>query len=299
MTTTAELTLRRVLDLADGPTFPADWLLGRRVLDPGETVLRVVPGAGAWFVRSRDLLVTDRRILLVKENIVRRGYTVTADIPLTQVRTVAHRGFLVTWFTVRCHGRGLRVWHPDDDAAAEVAQAVSGLLATGTLPPPLLTRAEEHDRVSRAGGVAGTESRAEASFWAVAGQLGTHMSGQDLDRLPARVLHPEETVVRIIVGASGGEESRPLLIITGERVVLAAKTLALNWVVRREIPVSAVTSARLDTKLRQPVVIVESTVAKPVVMLYSHRESAAEAVAVLGEMVRTGRPPGPPPQWNW
>lgn len=305
MTTTAELTLRRVLDLADGPTFPADWLLGTGVLAPDETVLRVVPGTGAWYVRSRDLLVTDRRILLVKENILRRGYTVTADVPLAQVTEVVHRGFLVTWFTARCRGRTLRVWHPEDDAATETAQAVTRLLTTGTLPAPPLTRAEEHDRAVRTGtagqgnrtgtaGASGAQTRAEASFWAAARALGTHMAGQDLDALPATVLHPEETVVRIIVGASGGEDARPLLVITDGRVVLAAKNLALHWVTRREIPLAAVTSARLDTKLRQPVVIVESSAGKPAVMLYNHRESAAEAVAVLGETVRTGQLPGPP-----
>jgi len=82
MTTTAEQSLRRVLDLTDGPTSPAKWLLGQGFLDPEETVLRAVPGTGAWHVRNRDLLIADLRVLLVTENIVHRGYTVAVDDPL-------------------------------------------------------------------------------------------------------------------------------------------------------------------------------------------------------------------------
>ena len=226
MTTTAEQSLRRVLDLTDWPTSPAEWLLGQGFLDPEETVQRAVPGTGAWHVRNRDLLIADLRVLLVTENIVHRGYTVAVDDPLSEVTGVGHRGFLVTWFTVRRRGRNLRVWHPED-ADAETAQAVNGLLTTGTPPAPLPTKGS-----GALGGTGGAESCTEVSFWAATGQLGTRMQGSDPDVLPAKVLYSEETVVRIIAGASGGEDSWPLLIVTDGRGVPAAKDRALSRVVR-------------------------------------------------------------------
>lgn len=138
------------------------------------------------------------------------------------------------------------------------------------------------------GGGAGA-TRAESTYHqAMARNRGLRFRAVDVN-LPQQVLHPEETVYEVAVGAQRSD-TFPLLIVTDRRVLHVMDRLR-GWTVLEEVPAPAVTGAELEGKLLSSVLRVHAREGKGLRMKVLDDERGQEVVGLLQHLAAGGAPP--------
>ncbi len=132
-------------------------------------------------------------------------------------------------------------------------------------------------------------TRAETTYHqAMAKNCGLRFRAVDIN-LPQTVLHPEETVYEVAVGAQRSD-TFPLLIVTDRRVLHVMDRLR-GWTVLEEVPATAVAGAELEGKLLSSVLRVHAREGKGLKMKALDEARSQEVVDLLQHLAAGGAPP--------
>lgn len=131
--------------------------------------------------------------------------------------------------------------------------------------------------------------RAESTYRrAMARNQGLRFRASDMN-LPQQVLHPEETVHEVAVGAQRSD-TFPLLIVTDRRVLHVMDRLR-GWTVLEEAPAAAVTGAELEERLLSGRLRVHVREGRDLTMKVAERSRSQEVVDLLQHLAAGGAPP--------
>ena len=134
-----------------------------------------------------------------------------------------------------------------------------------------------------------SHSRAETTYHeAMARNRGLRFRAAD-GNLPQQVLHPEETVYEVAVGAQRSD-TFPLLIVTDRRVLHVMDRLR-GWTVLDEVPAAEVTGAELEKRLLSGRLRVDARHGKGVSMKVAEMRRTEEVAALLRHLAAGGAPP--------
>ncbi|ATG50673.1 hypothetical protein CFK38_03420 [Brachybacterium vulturis] len=134
-----------------------------------------------------------------------------------------------------------------------------------------------------------SHSRAETSYReAMAKNRGLRFRAADAN-LPQQVLHPEETVYEVAVGALRSD-TFPLLIVTDRRVMHVMDRLR-GWTVLQEAPAASIQGAELEKRLISGRLRVHVRDGKDISMKVSEQDRTEEVAALLRHLAAGGAPP--------
>lgn len=108
--------------------------------------------------------------------------------------------------------------------------------------------------------------------------------------LPAELLHTEETVYDVAVGAQRAD-TFPLLIVTDRRVLLARDRPLRGWTIEEEAPASEVTGAELKKRLLSGLLQVHLRHGEGPALKVGRLRRAEEVAALLRHLGGGGTPP--------
>jgi len=149
---------------------------------------------------------------------------------------------------------------------------------------------EDADAVMAQGFAAAQGTRAARTYFAAMAR-NSHLRFHVIDMgLPEKMLHPEETVYDVVVGAQRSS-TFPLLIVTDRRVLQVIRVW--RWKVLGEVPAAQVTGAELEQNWITWTLRVHVRDGKGINMKVSAptQERAEEVVALLRHLVAGGAPP--------
>ena len=147
---------------------------------------------------------------------------------------------------------------------------------------------EDADAVLAQGFADAQGSRAARTYHhAMVKNLGLRFRVRDMD-LPEKVLHPDETVYEVAVGAQRSS-TFPLLVVTDRRVLQVINVW--RWDVLDEVPAAQIAGAELEKGWPSGRLRVRRHHGKDITMKVLDRERSEEVVDLLRHLVAGGVPP--------